>query len=107
MKSIKPNNMALSFKVQVLEHKEILSISAFATFSFNISEARLFDEQELWKLADLNLGKDEILDFGVPKHRGEFLIYGSCYSEKQNFKNFNYYGTTLLECFWDKRSRIF
>lgn len=82
MKSIKPNNMALSFKVQVLEHKEILSISAFATFSFNISQARLFDEQELWKLADLNLGKDEILDFGVPKHRGEFLIYGSCYSQQ-------------------------
>lgn len=80
MKSIKPNNMALSFKVQVLNLKEVLSISAFATFSFNLNEPRLFDEQELWKTTDLNLAKDEILDFGAPKHRGEFLIYGACYS---------------------------
>lgn len=72
--------MALSFKVQVLDLKEVLSISAFATFSFNLNEPRLFDEQELWKTTNLNLAKDEILDFGAPKHRGEFLIYGSCYS---------------------------
>ena len=82
MKSIKPNNMALAFKIHVLDNKELLSISAFATFSFNLNEPRLFDEQELWSLAKLNLGKDEILDFGAPKHRSEFLVYGSCYSQQ-------------------------
>ncbi len=70
--------MAMFFKTQTLENREILSIAAFATFNFSIEEPRLLDEQILWDVAKLNLDKEEALDSGISKHRGEYLIYGSC-----------------------------
>lgn len=82
MKTIKPNNMSLLFRTQLLNKQDILTIGAFATFSFNMNEPRLLEEQELWKTVELNLEKDEILDLGLPKPRGEYLIYGKAYSSK-------------------------
>ncbi|AUR53058.1 DUF2169 family type VI secretion system accessory protein [Aquella oligotrophica] len=82
MKTIKPNNMSLLFRTQLLNKQDILTIGAFATFSFNMNEPRLLEEQQLWKIVELNLGKDEILDLGLPKPRGEYLIYGKAYSSK-------------------------
>lgn len=82
MKTIKPDNMALSFQSQVLENKEVLTVSTFAVFNFDTSAPRLLDEDVLWEVAEADLDPDEALDLGLPKPRGEFLVYGACYSPK-------------------------
>jgi uncharacterized protein YjbI with pentapeptide repeats len=82
MKTIKPDDMALSFKTNFLDDKEIFTVSAFATFTFDNKLPRLLDEGDLWEFAEANLEQDEVLDLGMPKPRGEFLVYGSCFSAK-------------------------
>ncbi len=82
MKTTKPNTMSLLFRTHLLNGKDIFTVSALATFSFNTKEPRLLEDQELWKLVKLNLDKDEIFDLGLPKSRGEFLIYGKACSTK-------------------------
>jgi len=82
MKTTKPNTMSLLFRTHLLGKKDVLTISAFATFKFDTSEPRLFEDQELWKIVELNLAKDETFDLGIPKPRGEYLVYGSAFSQK-------------------------
>lgn len=82
MKTVKPNNMSLLFRTHLLDKKDVLTISAFAAFKFEMIQPRLLDEQELWNVVKSSLPKDEILDLGIPKPRGEYLIYGNAYSQK-------------------------
>ncbi len=84
MKTIKPDNMSIMFKSFSMEGKDFLSLSACAFFCFDLNgkEDRLLHEQEMWPAIEASLGKDEIFDFGIPKQRGEFLVYGSCFSRE-------------------------
>lgn len=40
----------------------------------------LLTEKEMWSWLNQNMGPDLILDHGMPKARGEFLVKGSCYA---------------------------
>jgi uncharacterized protein YjbI with pentapeptide repeats len=82
MKTLKPDNMSIIFKSFSAEEKEYLSVAASAFFSLDAKDAqeRLFHEQQMWPAIEASLGKNEVFDFGMPKERGEFLVYGSCFS---------------------------
>ncbi len=80
MKTIKPSNMVLFFKTNVLEQKNVLSISASAIFSLNHQNQQIIEAHEFTKFIDKNLASGEIFDLGVPKPRAEFLVYGACYT---------------------------
>ncbi len=59
---------------------------AFATtvmycFDFN-DPGKPLTEQQLWPLVTKELGKDAILDAGMPKVTGEVLLRGKCYAPK-------------------------
>ncbi|MDE3223923.1 MAG: DUF2169 domain-containing protein, partial [Nitrospirota bacterium] len=59
---------------------------AFATtvlycFDFN-DPGKPLTEQQLWPLVTKELGKDAILDAGMPKVSGEILLRGKCYAPK-------------------------
>lgn len=82
MKTTKPNTMSLLFRTHLLNGKDIFTVSAFATFTFNVIGPRLLEDQDLWKLVKLNLEKDEIFDLGLPKSNGEYLVYGKAYATK-------------------------
>lgn len=81
MKIIKPQNSALIFKSFIIEGRCYLSIGSCACFTLEESAPnRLLDEQDMWPVIEAALEKDELFDFGVPKVRGEFLVYGSAFS---------------------------
>lgn len=83
MKIVKPQNMALMFKSLHIDGSSHLSLAVCACFSFQVSlPDRLLDEQEMWPLIEGALEKEELFDFGVPKIRGEFLVYGSALAPK-------------------------
>jgi len=46
--------------------------------------AKLLTEQEMWQSVTRALGRDAMLDQGMPKPRGEFLVAGSCFSPPGN-----------------------
>jgi len=82
MKTIKPDNMSLMFRSFFAGGKYYLSVSACAFFDLELKQQneRLIHEQEMWPVIEASIGKGEIFDFGVPKHQGEYLVYGSCFS---------------------------
>jgi len=61
--------------------KFYLSVGVMAFFDLNDPE-NLLDEQELWKTVPAQLGSKSIIDQGVPKPRGEFLVTGSCFAPR-------------------------
>ena len=61
--------------------KFYLSVGVMAFFDLN-DPGNLLDEQELWKSVPGELGPQPIIDQGVPKPRGEFLVSGSCFAPR-------------------------
>ncbi|WP_421899600.1 DUF2169 domain-containing protein [Maridesulfovibrio sp.] len=61
--------------------KFYLSVGVMAFFDLNDPDT-LLDEQELWKTVPGELGPKPIIDQGVPKPRGEFLVSGSCFAPR-------------------------
>ncbi len=57
-----------------------LSLAALAAFPFAEAESALLSEQELWQAVEQALPEGEVLDQGLPKPRGEYLVYGACHS---------------------------
>lgn len=83
MKIIKPQNLGLLFKSCFIDRKAYLSIAACACFTLDTSVPnRLLDEPEMWPIIQAALAEDEIFDFGVPKVRGEYLVYGSAFAPR-------------------------
>ncbi|MCX5830193.1 MAG: DUF2169 domain-containing protein [Deltaproteobacteria bacterium] len=83
MKIIKPQNLGLLFKSCFIDKRACLSIAACACFTLDTSLSdRLLTEPEMWPIIGAALDEDEIFDFGVPKVRGEFLVYGSGFAPK-------------------------
>ena len=81
MKIIKPQRLSLLTRTYEYESKFYLAANIMAFFSFGQPQ-RLLSEQSMWKFVAESLGKDAVLDMGLPKQRGEFLIHGKCFAPK-------------------------
>ncbi|MEN6624391.1 MAG: DUF2169 domain-containing protein [Smithella sp.] len=79
MKTIKPQKLSLQFKVYEEMGRCFFFPAVFLLFPFG-NPAAIGSEVALWKLVAEKLGKDTILDMGMPKIRGEVLISGTCYT---------------------------
>ncbi|WP_459938582.1 DUF2169 family type VI secretion system accessory protein [Desulfonatronum parangueonense] len=55
-------------------------ISVSACFALQQRDQRILDFQTLWPTIEAAVARDELFDFGMPKPRGEFLVYGSAWS---------------------------
>lgn len=78
MKTIKPQKLGLLHRVFEDGSDCYLSVTVLAFFSFG-PPAALLSEIDLWKFTAAELGKDAVLDMGMPKPRGELLISGRAY----------------------------
>lgn len=79
MKTIKPQRLALLTRPYEYEGRFYLSICASAFFRFDQPQ-HLLSEVSMWKFIASALGKEAVLDMGMPKPQGEFLIYGKCHA---------------------------
>lgn len=79
MKIIKPQRLSLLTKTYDYEGRHYLAVNAMAFFAFGQPQ-RLLSEVSMWKFAATAMGKDTVLDMGMPKQRGEFLVYGKCHA---------------------------
>lgn len=87
MKVIKPHTLSLLYApfpgLPGLEKDPkgyTLSLAVLLGFPFATEgEIQALTEQDLWQIIQEALEKDEVLDIGLPKPRGEFLVYGSCH----------------------------
>ena len=79
MKIIKPQRLSLLTRTYEYEGKFYLAANVMAFISFE-QPRRLLSEQSMWKFAATALGKDTILDMGMPKQHGEFVAYGKCHA---------------------------
>lgn len=61
--------------------KLYMSVGIMVYYDLNDPE-NLLTEQELWKEVPAQLGSKPIIDQGVPKPRGEFLVTGSCFAPR-------------------------
>jgi len=83
VKIIKPDNLALIHKSFVREEKCYLSLGACAFFHLDARiPGRLMPDQDMWPVVQSALDKGEVFDFALPKVRGEFLVYGSCFASQ-------------------------
>ncbi|KYF74444.1 hypothetical protein BE11_28460 [Sorangium cellulosum] len=78
MKTIKPQKLGLLHRVFEDGSDCYLSVTILAFFSLG-PPAALLSEIDLWKFTAAELGKDAVLDMGMPKPRGELLISGRAY----------------------------
>lgn len=81
MRVIKPQRLSLLTRTYEYEGKCYLAANIMAFFSFDQPQ-RLLSEQSMWKFVAEALGKDALLDMGLPKQRGEFLIHGKCFAPR-------------------------
>lgn len=81
MKIIKPQRLSLLTRTYEYEGKFYLAANIMAFFSFGQPQ-RLLSEQSMWKFVAEALGKDAVLDMGLPKQRGEFVMHGKCFAPK-------------------------
>lgn len=79
MKTIKPQRLSLLTRTYEYEGKFYLAANIMAFISFD-QPRRLLSEQSMWKFAATALGKDTVLDTGMPKQYGEYLVYGKCHA---------------------------
>lgn len=81
MQIIKPDNLGLLFNPCMIGNACIISVAIMACFPLcSAPGSPLLEESAMWDLVAKSLGENESLDMGYPKHRGEFLVYGSCHS---------------------------
>jgi len=79
MKVIKPQRLAVQSRTYESEGRFYLAVTTMAYFAFDLP-ARLLSEVSMWKFLASSLGKDAVLDMGMPKRNGEFLVYGQCHA---------------------------
>jgi len=80
MKIFKPLDLSLQHSQFTWNGKNHIAVSIIIGFPFNNNEILL--EQDLWKLIPGLLGKDQILDMGMPKPNAEVLVTGNAYATK-------------------------
>ncbi|CCO24160.1 DUF2169 family type VI secretion system accessory protein [Maridesulfovibrio hydrothermalis] len=64
-----------------IRDKLYLSVGIMSFFDLNDPD-NLLTEQELWKTVPGELGPKPVIDQGIPKPRGEFLVTGSCHAPR-------------------------
>lgn len=81
MKVIKPAKLGVLTRSFEHERRFHLGVSVFA-FVPLVTEGRapLLSEVAMWKLVAERMGQQAMLDAGVPKSRGEYLVHGSCHA---------------------------
>jgi uncharacterized protein YjbI with pentapeptide repeats len=81
VKVIKPTKLGVLARSFEHERRFHLGVSVFA-FVPLVTEGRapLLSEVAMWKLVAERMGQQAMLDAGVPKSRGEYLVHGTCYS---------------------------
>lgn len=78
MKVYKDQQHSLMLKPFGMAGKQYCGVTVFVYF--DLTSSSLLKEQQLWQETPQQLGKDGILDMGMPKPRGEFLVYGCCHA---------------------------
>jgi uncharacterized protein YjbI with pentapeptide repeats len=81
VKTIKPQRLGLLTRTYEYEGRFYLAVNATAFFTFGQPQ-RLLSEVSMWKFVATAMGKDTVLDMGMPKQRGEFLVYGKCHAPR-------------------------
>jgi uncharacterized protein YjbI with pentapeptide repeats len=80
MKVFKPLQASLLHKTFEFKGKKQLAVSVLFGFPFDGSEPML--EPNLWKFIASEIGKNGILDLGMPKPNGEVLLHGKYFAPK-------------------------
>lgn len=78
MKIVKPQRLSLLTRTFEDGPKSYLVVSAVTFFPFSLPEY-LLPEISLWKMIPKELGAEGIFDEGMPKTRGEALVFGKAY----------------------------
>ncbi len=79
MKVIKPLKQGILYKTYENGNRSYFVVTVFSFFPFTPA-GQLLSEIDMWKFAAKELGKEAILDFGMPKPRGEVVLTGKYYS---------------------------
>jgi uncharacterized protein YjbI with pentapeptide repeats len=79
MKVVKPLKIGLLFRTFESEGRQVLAVTALCLVNPG-KETLLDGEPDLWKMVAAELGKEAILDMGLPKPHGEVLVSGSYYA---------------------------
>ena len=79
MKVIKPLKQGVLYKTFDNDNRSFFVVTVFSFFTFT-PPGHLLSEIEMWKLAAQELGKESILDLGMPKPRGEVVLTGKFFS---------------------------
>jgi uncharacterized protein YjbI with pentapeptide repeats len=79
MKVIKPLKQGIIYKCFEKDGRSYFVATVFSFFPFG-PDGQLLSEIDMWKFAAGALGKEAILDFGMPKPRGEVVLTGKFFS---------------------------
>ena len=79
MKVVKPLKLGILHRTFEYQGRCFWSPAVMAYFSYE-KNVKLLPETEMWPFVAQELGKEGVLDQGMPKERGELLVTGSFYS---------------------------
>lgn len=79
MKVVKPQKLGILTRCFEFQRKQRMGVSILMHVPLG-DLCELYSEVSLWKFAGEQLGKDAILDAGVPKLLPEFLVHGRVYA---------------------------
>ncbi len=81
MKVIKPQKLGVVTRCFEHERRSNLGISILAFIPLDDTPA-LLSEVGLWTFVAERMGADAVIEAGMPKSRGEFVVHGSCFAPK-------------------------
>lgn len=76
MNIIKPLRLGLFHRTYQVRNRNYLAVTGLTFADFD-TPTELLSEQALWPFVMEQLGEDPIFDLGMPKPRGEVLVYGT------------------------------
>jgi len=81
MKVFKPDSLGLLYRGIRFARKNQLSVGMMAFFALDEAPgAALLPEAQMWKTAAEAVGADAVMDEGLPKPAGEFLVFGAAHA---------------------------
>lgn len=81
MKVVKPSKLGVLTRAFEHERRFHLGVSVLVFVPLgDATAATLGSEVAMWKFVAERMGAQAMLEAGVPKSRGEFLVHGSCYA---------------------------
>ena len=81
MKVFKPDSLGLLHRGIRFARQNQLSVGMMAFFALDETPgAALLPEAQMWKVAAEAIGSDAIMDEGLPKPAGEFLVFGAAHA---------------------------